>query len=232
MAKIFYLIIALIVLFVSIPVIQCKQENKKMKSDNINLPKPKFESKTSVEQALLKRRSHRDFSDSPLNLDEVSQLLWAAQGITDTSDMLRTAPSAGALYPLEIYLIAGKVNGLQTGIYQYIPTSHSLSIIRIGEHREDLCSAAMNQPSASKAPVSILITAIWDRVTAKYGERGKQYTIQESGHVAQNIMLQCVSLNLSSVPVGAFYDDQMKTLVKLQNGEDPLYVLPVGKRRD
>ena len=232
MTKIFPWIITLTFLFVFITAIQCKQENKKMESENINLPKPKFESTTSVELALLKRRSNRNFADSSLNLDEVSQILWAAQGITDTSDMLRTVPSAGALYPLEIYLIAGKVNGFQPGIYRYNPTSHSLSVIMKGDRREDLCSAAMNQPSAKKAPVSILITAVWDRVMSKYSDRGKQYAIQESGHVAQNIMLQCVSLNLSSVPVGAFYDEQEKTLVKLRNGEDPLYLLPVGKRRD
>ncbi len=201
-----------------------------MAQNQIKLPVPSYDGKMSLEKTMKNRRSQRSFSRDALTLQEVSQLLWAAHGITDTVDMLRTAPSAGALFPLEIYLFAGNVKNLDAGVYRYIPVHHALEPFLKGDHRNDLSSAALNQTSVKQAPAGILMTSVWQRVTRKYGDRGKQYALLEAGHVGQNIMLQCVSLGLVSVPVGAFYDDQIKKLMNLNNGEDAVYLFPVGRK--
>src|SRR5690606_4375366 len=141
------------------------------------------------EQTLSTRRSVREYSDAPLILAQVSQLLWAAQGITHPGGF-RTAPSAGARYPLETYLIAGKVSGLQTGIYQYVPHSHTLVAKALGEKRVALSQAALQQRAVSQAPVTILLAAVYTRTTGRYGERGMRYVHMEAGHAAQNVALQ------------------------------------------
>lgn len=194
----------------------------------IKLSEPKLKGKMSLEEALLKRRSVREFATTPLTLQEVSQLLWAAQGITSPWGG-RTAPSAGALYPLEIYLVAGQVKDLPSGIYKYQPKDHSLLRISEGDKREEIWKAALKQPWVKNAPVIFIFTAVYQRTTQKYGERGIRYVHIETGHAAQNLLLQAVALDLVGVPVGAFYDEVLKKTLNIK--EDPLYIVPIGKKK-
>jgi SagB-type dehydrogenase family enzyme len=163
-----------------------------------------------------------------LTLVEVSQLLWAAQGINRPGGY-RTAPSAGALYPLELYLVSGQVDQLPSGVYRYHPENNSLEQLMLGDFRRELSQAALNQESVQDAPAVILISAIYQRTTGKYGERGIQYVHMEVGSAAENVYLQAVSLNIGTVIIGAFHDDQVKSLLKLDVQEQPLCLLPVGK---
>ena len=197
-------------------------------NEKIRLREPKYDSNTSVEQALLKRRSVRVYKDEPLALTEVLQLLWAAQGITDPRGF-RTAPSAGALYPLELYVVAGNVNDLPDGIYKYKPHKHELAMVVEGDKRTELCNAALDQPSIKDAAALIVFSAVYERTTGKYGERGIRYVHMEVGHAAQNIYLQAVSLNLGLVVIGAFDDEEVKKIMNMEDKEQPLYIIPVGK---
>lgn len=200
-----------------------------LEADTIKLPGPRHTSGTSIEEALLKRRSFRDYQDGPLNQAEVSQLLWACQGITDRRG-LRTAPSAGALYPLEIYLITGKASDLQVGIYQYRPRTHELARIAAGDTRNELSKAALGQQPVRNAAAVIVISAVYERTAVKYGERGIRYVHMEAGHAAQNVCLQAVALNLGTVVIGAFHDDEIKRVMKMAGREQPLLLIPVGRR--
>ena len=195
----------------------------------IKLPEPEYTSKLSVEEALLKRRSVRDYKDQPLELAEVSQLLWAAQGITDQRG-LRTAPSAGALYPLEVYLVAGNVSGLSAGAYRYVTDGHSLVKVADGDRREELCQAALGQASVKKGAAVIVFTAIYERTTGKYGDRGIKYAHIEVGCASQNVYLQAVSLDIGTVFVGAFHDSRVRELLNLENNEHPHCIMPLGKK--
>jgi len=195
----------------------------------IKLPKPRLSSTVSVEEALLKRRSIRNFKKEPLTLSEVSQLLWSAQGITEESMGLRTAPSAGALYPIEIYIVVGNVINLPPGIYKYNPKNHELVLIMKGDKRKELAISALGQKWIEEGAIVIVISAVYERTTSKYGERGIRYVHMEAGHVSQNIYLQAVALNLGTVAVGAFYDEEVKKLINMQKNENPLYLMPVGR---
>ncbi len=197
----------------------------------ITLPEPKYESEISIEEAILKRRSIRSYNDQPLTLQDVSQLLWAVQGITDPGG-LRAAPSAGATYPLEIYVVVGDVEGVDKGIYRYRPDQHELIKVLDAAHREDLTSAALNQQFIAEAPINIVITAIYERTTNRYGDRGIRYVHMEAGHAAQNVYLQAVSLNMGTVVVGAFHDDRVADILALPDNEVPLYIMPVGRIAD
>jgi len=199
-------------------------------AEMIKLPQPKYDSKFSVEKTLLERRSVRNYKDEALTLAEVSQLLWAAQGITDKAGGLRTAPSAGALYPLETYLVAGKVTGLSSCLYKYKPRGHELEKIADGDKRAELSKAALGQSSVKEAPVVIAISAVYTRITGKYGERGIRYTDMEAGHAGENVALQAVALDLGTVMVGAFNDDNVKKVLNLPAEEKPLYLIPVGRK--
>ena len=199
------------------------------KPNIIRLPEPKYIGTSSLEEALHKRRSVRTFGDRPVTIDEVSQLIWAAHGITGTGG-LRTAPSAGALYPLELYVVAGNVNGLPPGIYKYRPKNHELLSVAGGDRRNDLCSAALGQSSIKRAAAVLVVTAVYGRTTSKYGERGIRYVHMESGHAAQNVYLQTVPLGLGTVAIGAFRDEEVKRVLNLQDMETPLYILPIGRR--
>jgi SagB-type dehydrogenase family enzyme len=201
-----------------------------LRDEQVTLPKLRHESRTSVEQALLKRRSIRDFRDAPLALDDLGQLLWAAQGITDRAGF-RTSPSAGALYPLEVYAVAGNVQGLPTGLYRYIPRGHALRRIADGDKRLTLGRAALGQPSIAEAPAVLVLCAVYERVTGKYGERGFRYVHMEAGHAAQNVYLQAVALQLGTVVLGAFDDKGVRDVLKLDGQEDPLYLMPAGRIR-
>jgi len=194
----------------------------------IRLPEPRYRSDVSVEEALLKRRSIRDYIGEPLTLQEVSQLLWAAQGITDPRGF-RTAPSAGALYPLEVYLVVGDVENLAKGVYRYNPHDHALVKVLDGDKRADLAKAAVGQRWVEEAAIDIVITGVYERTTKKYGERGIRYVHIEVGHAAQNVCLQATAMGLGAVTVGAFYDDQVGEILNIMKGEQPLYIIPVGR---
>ena len=196
---------------------------------NLALPTPRFESQTSIEEALQSRRSVRTYSPEPLTLVEVSQLLWSAQGLTHPNG-LRTAPSAGALYPLDIYLLAGNVTGLPAGLYHYQPRDHKLIQIGTGDKRQDLFEAALQQAPVRDAPVVFVISAVYERTTGKYGQRGIRYVHMEVGHAAQNVYLQAESLGLGTVFIGAFYEDEVKAILQISEEETPLGLMPVGRK--
>ncbi|MEM0268085.1 MAG: SagB/ThcOx family dehydrogenase [Candidatus Korarchaeum sp.] len=198
--------------------------------NRVDLPEPKLRGEMSVEEAISKRRSIREYKEVPLTLSELGQLLWAAQGITLPSRGFRTAPSAGATYPLELYVSVkeGGVEGLPAGIYHYDPFTHSLTLHKEGDFSLEIYRAALNQEWVREAPVCIVITADFSRTTSRYGARGERYVYMEAGHVGQNIYLQATALGLGTVAVGAFYDDQLKSVVGCD--EYPVYLFPVGRR--
>ncbi len=158
-------------------------------------------------------------------------MLWAAQGITHPRGF-RTAPSAGALYPLELYIVAGNVTNLADGVYKYKPIQHELMKIDIGDKRTELCGAALSQRSIKDAPAVMVFCAVYQRTTVKYGQRGIRYICMEIGHSAQNVFLQAVSLGLGTVTIGAFNDKEVKKIVNCDTDEHPLYIMPVGKLQD
>jgi len=182
----------------------------------------------SLEELLRQRRSVRDYTDASLTQDEVIKLLWAGQGITSDRGF-RTAPSAGALYPLELYLVAGNVDNLAPGIYKYKPVENDLTLVKEGDVRAGLATASLGQRSVADGAVDIVIAAAYERTTVKYGIRGERYVHMEAGHVAQNICLQATALNLGLVTVGAFDDASVAKIIGMSPDEAPLYVMPVGR---
>jgi SagB-type dehydrogenase family enzyme len=197
-------------------------------SGTIRLPEPDRRDRISVQEAIAQRRSVRQFRETPLTLRHLSQLLWAGQGITDARGY-RSAPSAGALYPLEIDVVAGSVEGLSPGVYRYAPRSHALVGHRAGDLRQELSRAALNQGAINRAPAVLVISGVYARATAKYKERGIRYVHMEAGHTAQNVCLEAVALDLGTVPIGAFRDAQVQSTVGLAGDEQPLYLIPVGR---
>lgn len=195
----------------------------------IILPQPSKESNVSIEQALLNRRSVREYKDEALKPGEISQILWAVQGITAPDWGGRSAPSAGALYPLETYLVVRKAESLESGVYHYIPEGHKIKRILEKDISNDLAEAGLGQMFIKQAAINIIITAVFSRTTSKYGERGNQYVYMEAGHASQNIYLQVESLGLGTVTVGAFNDEGVKNVLNLPENETPLYIMPVGK---
>ena len=197
-------------------------------TQTIRLPEPRSDGNTSVEQALQTRRSVRSYKDAPLDLAEISQLVWSAQGITSARGF-RTSPSAGALYPLELYVVAGRVKDLPSAIYRYKPRQHALVQIISGDKRSGLSRAALRQGAIKRAPAVLLFSAVYERTTGKYGQRGIRYVHMEVGHAAQNVCLQAQALGLQTVVIGAFRDTEVKDLAHLPENEQPLYLVPVGR---
>jgi len=194
----------------------------------LRLPRLRFKGKFSFEEVVKKRRSIRDFSSQPLSLEQVSQILWVAQGITGEDGFGRACPSAGALYPIEIYVEVSKVKGVEEGIYHYGVFDHSLELVTRGDYSQELAEACLSQLFIAEAPVAFIIGVEYSRVTWKYGERGMRYTDIEVGHCGQNICLQATALELAAVPVGAFWDRQVQEVVYMSKNIDPIYVIPVG----
>jgi SagB-type dehydrogenase family enzyme len=188
---------------------------------NIQLPKPVLIGDISVEEALSKRKSVRIFSTKAVGLSELSQILWAAQGVTRDWGS-RTAPSAGALYPLELFVV------LSEGVFQYAPAKHQLLCLSRQDVIKALSKAALGQRCISEAPAIIVIAAVYERIEIKYGARAERYVKMEAGHAAQNILLQVLPLGMGAVPVGAFHDDQAIKVLGLPSGYTPLYLIPVG----
>jgi SagB-type dehydrogenase family enzyme len=176
----------------------------------------------TLTDALSRRRSVREFAAAPLTDDEVAHLLWAAQGVT-SSDGKRTAPSAGALYPLELYVVdAG-------GVSRYRPADHALTAVRSGDLRAALAAVAVEQDWIAIAPLVVVILGVTGRTAAKYGDRADRYVALEAGHAAQNLLLQATALGLAGVPVGAFHDADLADLLDLPDGWVPLELVPVGR---
>ncbi len=191
----------------------------------------------SVEQALATRRSVREYSSEPLTLEELGQLLWAAQGITGLAQGrsraigLRPTPSAGALYPLELYAFAARIADVNAGIYKYRPGpgvgENRLETIKSGDYSGELAKVALDQECVKNAAVQLVITTVAQRIAVKYGERAWHYTLIEVGHAAQNVCLQAAALGLGSVVVGAFQEQRVKTLIGC--AEEPAYMVCVGQ---
>jgi len=194
----------------------------------IELPGPASEGSVPLERTLAQRRSVRSYRQVPMTLEEVRQLLWAAQGISSDRGY-RTAPSAGATYPLEMYVSVGDVDDLAPGIYRYRPREHDLVALIDGDRRDALTRASLGQGAIQKAPAVFIVTAIYARTTGRYGDRGIRYVHMEAGHAAQNLCLQAVARGLGTVVIGAFHDREIRAVLGLGKEETPLYVIPVGK---
>jgi len=209
----------------------------------IPLPPPRQDGRTSVEKAIGQRRSAREYAEGALSLVEISQVLWAAQGFTqekkDPPRMwnpkyewqggLRAAPSAGALYPMEIYVLAGNVEGLAKGVYKFIPKNHSLKKIMGGDKRSALSDAALKQAPIERGAAVLVLAGVYERTSYKYGDRAERYVHIEAGSIAENVSLQGVALGLGTVLIGAFKDDEVKSVLQLPDDERPLIIMPLGK---
>jgi len=196
----------------------------------MRLPEPKHDSDVSLEESISNRRSVREYAEGPLTLQEVSQLLWAAQGITSPEGG-RTAPSAGGTYPLELYTVVGDVRDMTPGVYRYVPDGHQVVRVMSGDVREALAGAALDQSWVKEGAAVFVFAAIYERTTGRYGERGIRYVHLEVGHAAENLCLQATALGLGSVTVGAFDDGRVSEVLGLPEDEVPLYVIPVGRRQ-
>lgn len=201
----------------------------------ISLPEPSRKGGISVEEALSRRRSFRSFQNKPLTLKQFSQIFWAAYGVTgkDAGTFLKTSPSAGALYPCDVYGVVGEktVEGLKAGVYHYVPEIHTLSEIRLDDVRAEIARGSLDQSWMAQAPVMIAVTAEYPRITRKYGDRGIIYAHMEAGHIAQNVFLQAEAMGLKVGIVGAFENEKVIKTLGLPKGRDPLLILPVGYPR-
>ena len=195
----------------------------------VKLPPASHKGAMSVEEALKVRRTVRQFAARALDLRQVSQLLWGADGLSDPRGY-RTAASAGATYPLEIYLVVGErgVTGLPAGVYRYLVKEHALEPGIKGDLRQAVARAALHQIWMTHAPVMVVIAAEYRRCTARYGERGLMYTHMEAGHVGANVFLQAEALGLGAGIVGAFEDRGLSQSLQLPKDYVPLLVMPVG----
>lgn len=193
----------------------------------------------STEEAIAFRRSVREYQNMPISVEQLSQLLWATYGVSETRHGLKTTPSAGATYPLEIYVVVGEervalpdASTLQAGVYKYDPYTHSLRLVKVGNFMEELSKAAVNQRWVKEAAINIVICAVYERTTRVYGERGYRYVYMEVGHAGQNIYLEATALNLGAVVIGAFHDDWVKSIVNAGENEHPLYIVSIGVPRE
>lgn len=192
----------------------------------IELPVPRLKGNVSLEEALNQRESVRNYGAVSLSLEEVSQVLWAAYGRNKWGKL--TSPSAGAAYPLKIYLAAGDIDGVESGLYQYNNQQHSLLPVTGQDLRAALSEAALGQSFLRQAPALVIICADYEVTAARYGERAVRYVDMEAGHVSQNIYLQAAAMQLGTVAVGAFADEEVKKILGV--GQTPLYIMPLGKK--
>ncbi|MEM4783872.1 MAG: SagB/ThcOx family dehydrogenase [Sulfolobales archaeon] len=206
--------------------------------DEVLLPLPTKVTKLVVEEAMLLRKSIREWRKEPITITQLSMLLWATQGLVEDAGFgwyRRTAPSAGATYPLEVYVVVGEKGVsigsgefLKAGVYKYDYLRHSIKLVKEGDFRVDLWRASLRQDWVRDAPVTIVLCAIYERTTGRYGERGVRYVHMELGHVGQNIYLMATALELGTVAIGAFYDEEVARVVSVAKNERPLYLFPVG----
>jgi SagB-type dehydrogenase family enzyme len=203
---------------------------KQQMRDVMKLPVANIRGTIAVEQAIAQRRTVRSFIQKKLSLEHLAQLLWAAQGITEKGKFFRSTPSAGALYPMDVYVVVGQgsVTEIEAGVYHYEPREHWLSRVAKQDLREDVAKAALSQMWMATAPVNLVITAEYKRVSIKYGKRGERYAMIEAGHIGQNIFLQAEVLGLNAGIVGAFHDANINKLLNLPRAHEPLLIMPVG----
>lgn len=196
------------------------------------LPNPYYKGNLSVGEAIKKRRTVRSFSSRPVEKECLSQILYAAQGITEEGGFKRAAPSGGALYPLDVYAVVGEkgVEDLDAGVYHYVSSGHRIELVAGGDKKEQLASASLHQMWMAKPPLNLVITAEYSRICSKYGERGRRYAMIEAGHVGENIFLQVEELGLNAGIVGAFEDMKIIKALGIPNEHEPLLVMPVGYR--
>jgi SagB-type dehydrogenase family enzyme len=192
----------------------------------VSLPAPALTGEVTVEKALQGRRSVRSYAPEPVTLRQVSQLLWAAQGITEPTQGLRTAPSAQRTYPLRVYLFAGSVTDLPAGVYLYVPLGHKLELVMSGDQR----TSVGGQPQMTNAPAMFCYVADYSVTGKKYGERAREFAAIEVGHSAQNVLLEEVALGLVGVPMGGFDAAKMKALLKLADNQEPMYAVSAGRK--
>jgi len=234
--KFFLFFLAVILLLIPVLIFNYSNQNKliiknskiNMTENEIFLPGPQKQGKSSLEEALQARRSVRKYKNERLGLEEISQILWASQGITERDH--RTVPSAGALYPIEIFLVAKNIDQISSGVYNYKPTEHKLIRLSEGDFSGEVAQAAANQMWIEDSAAVLLISADFEKTTQKYGERGKQYVWMEAGHSAQNVYLQAYSLGLGTVSIGAFTDEKIGKILNLPGNIQPLILMPIGKR--
>ena len=200
------------------------------KEVTVHLAAPVFDGNISVERAIKQRRTVRSYAGKPVTLPLLSRVLWAAQGITEDGGFKRAAPSGGALYPIDVYAAVGRrgVQGLKEAVYRYDPPRHALEKQSEGDAREGIARAALRQMWAARAPVILVLTAEYRRITVKYGERGKRYAMIEVGHIGENIFLQCNALGLSAGIIGAFDDHEVGRAIGAGKSHEPLIIMPVG----
>jgi SagB-type dehydrogenase family enzyme len=198
-----------------------------VQDQTIQLPAPRLKGRMSLEAAIAARRSRRAYTSDPLKLADAGQLLWAAQGITGP-DEKRAAPSAGALFPLETYLVATRVEGLAPGVYAYRPEQHDLVLHAAGDRRARLATS-IDQDCIRFSACVIAFAAVYERTTVKYGERGARFICMEAAHAAENVHLQVAALGLGTVTVGAFDEAEISRILELPEGEQPVYLMAVGK---
>lgn len=199
----------------------------------ISLPEAIKKGRVSIAEAIAARRTVRDFKDELITLEQLSTLCWAGLGITQEGGFKRAAPSAGALYPIMLYVAVGtgSVQGVDAGVYKYVPKGHGLHLVRSEDQRAAIARASLEQTWMRHAAISFVIAADYDRITPKYGKRGILYAHYEAGHVAENIMLEAVALGLASGIVGAFSDEEVAREAGISERELPLLVLPVGHEK-
>jgi SagB-type dehydrogenase family enzyme len=197
----------------------------------IALATPGIREASSLDASLARRRSVREYLDRPLSLEQVSSLLWAAQGVTGVGG-LRTAPSAGAIYPLKAYLIASRVSGLAAGVYRYEPDTNELAFVEKGDRRKLLTQAAMGQECVALSPAAVLLVS-WDkRMKGEFGEYAEKLILIECGHAAQNFLLEAVSLGLGGIGLAKFDGDAIRAAVGFRTDEEPRYLLLAGQPGD
>ncbi len=201
-------------------------------SGEISLPLPKTDNGMGINQVISSRRSVRRYSSQPLTLAELSQLLWSAQGITDPRGKKRSAPSAGAIYPLKLYVSVkpGGVKGISEGIYLYLPQEHKLKKLISGDHQASLAQIAFGQIWMAQAPIIFIFTAEPSRMISRYRERAWLYIHLEAGMASENLMLQAVALGMGSCAVGAFWENRLAKLLKLSPSQKSLLMVTVGRK--
>ncbi|WP_299977648.1 SagB/ThcOx family dehydrogenase [Desulfobacula sp.] len=206
------------------------KNNEPYQGDVMKLPPAKTEGTIAVETAIKQRRTVRSYKPQILSLDQFAQLLWSAQGITENNGFKRSSPSAGALYPMDVYAVVGQdsVEQIEAGVYHYEVRRHMVSWVTKQDLRDSVARAAFSQMWMAKAPLNLVITAEYSRVTVKYRERGVRYAMIEAGHIGQNLFLQAEALGLKAGIVGAFHDNKLIKAMKIPRLHEPLLIMPVG----
>lgn len=198
---------------------------------HIHLPKPQTDSSKTLDEVLSKRKSIRSFQQKPLSTSHLSYLLWASTGVQrkEHGYEFRTAPSAGALYPIETYLVINNVESIKQGVYHYNIKHHYLEELRTGDFRSEITTAALNQHMCSTASVVFIWTALFNRSKCKYGQRSYRYIYLDAGHIAENLALAATNLNLGSCHIAALFDEDINNIIEVDGTkESTIYLTVVG----